>query len=184
MASRHFEARAHISAPRPKVFEFLDDHLRLVSHMSKSSWTMGGGRMVLDADSGEGRAVGSKLRLSGSAFGLGLQVVEVITERMPPQRKVWETVGAPRLLVIGNYQMGFELLPSDEGTEARIFIDYNLPTGFVSRLLGIALAGMYAKWCVTRMIDDTRIHFAGRCTGVGQGLLTILTSSSKSVLVR
>ena len=160
MAPRHYEARAHIAAPRPKVFEFLDDHVRLVSHMSKSSWSMGGGRMVLDADSGEGRAVGSKLRLSGRAFGIRLQVEEVITERTPPQRKVWETAGAPRLLVIGHYKLGFELLPAGDGTAARIFIEYDLPTGFVSRLLGVALSGMYAKWCVTRMIDDTRIHFA------------------------
>jgi hypothetical protein len=164
MAPRHFEARALIAAPRSKVFEFLDDHMRLVSHMSKSSWTMGGGRMVLDADSGEARAVGSKLRLSGRAFGIRLQVEEVIAERSPPQRKVWETAGAPRLMVIGNYKLGFELLPADDGTVARIFIDYDLPTGFFSRLLGIALAGMYAKWCVARMVDDTRIHFAaGSC---------------------
>lgn len=164
MASRHFEARAHIAAARPKVFEFLDDHVRLVSHMSKSSWTMGGGRIVLDADSGEGRAVGSKLRLSGRAFGIGLQVEEVITERTPPQRKVWETAGAPRLLVIGHYKLGFELLPASDGTEARIFIDYDLPTGFISRLLGSALGGMYARWCVTRMLDDARTHFAPGAT--------------------
>jgi hypothetical protein len=165
MEPRHFEARAHIAAPRPQVFEFLDDHVRLVSHMSKSSWTMGGGRMVLDADSGEGRTVGSKLRLSGRAFGIKLQVEEVITKRTPPQRKVWETVGAPRLLVIGHYKLGFELLPAGDGTEARVFIDYDLPTGFVSRLLGTALASMYAKWCVTRMIDDAGIHFAAGARG-------------------
>ena len=164
MSLRHFEARSHIAAPRPKVFEFLDDHMRMVSHMSKASWSMGGGRMVLDADAEQGRAVGSKLRLSGRAFGIRLQVEEVITERTPPQRKVWETVGAPCLLVIGYYKLGFELLPAGDGTAARTFIDYDLPTGFVSRLLGIALAGMYAKWCVTRMIDDARAHFSASAT--------------------
>jgi len=46
--------------------------------------------------SGFDGAVGSKLRLSGRAFGIGLHVEEVIIERMPPQRKVWETVGASR----------------------------------------------------------------------------------------
>ena len=164
MEPRHFEARAHIAAPRPQVFEFLDDHVRLVSHMSKSSWTMGGGAIMLDADSGEGRAVGSKLRLSGRAFGIELQVEEVITERTPPKRKTWETVGAPRLLVIGHYKLGFELLPAGDETVARIFIDYELPTGFVSRLLGIALGGMYARWCVTRMLDDARTRFAPSAT--------------------
>jgi hypothetical protein len=161
MGQRNFEAQTHISAPQAKVFEFLDDHVRLVSHMSKPSWTMGGGRMVLEADPAQGRAVGSKLRLSGRAFGIGLQVEEVITERVPPQRKVWETVGAPQLLVIGYYKLGFELRPEGNETAARIFIDYGLPTGFISRWLGAALAGMYAKWCVTRMIDDVRTHFSG-----------------------
>ena len=164
MSLRHFEARSHIAAPQPNVFEFLDDHLRMVSHMSKSSWSMGGGRMVLDADAEQGRAVGSKLALSGRAFGIRLLVEEVITERTPPQRKVWETVGAPRLLVIGYYKLGFELLPASDGTAARIFIDYDLPTGFISRLLGIALAGTYARWCVTRMIDDARAHFSASPT--------------------
>ena len=160
MGIRNLEARAHIAAPPAKVFEFLDDHQRLVSHMSKSSWSMGGGRMMLDADTGQGRVVGSRLRMSGRAFGIGLQVEEVITERIPPRRKVWETVGSPRLIVIGRYKLGFELLPDADGTAARIFIDYELPTGIFSRIGGAALADMYAKWCVNRMIEDARAHFA------------------------
>ena len=160
MGTRNLEARAYIAAPPVKVFEFLDDHQRLVSHMSKSSWSMGGGRMGLDADAGQGRVVGSKLRLSGRAFGIGLQVEEVITERVPPRRKVWETVGTPKLIVIGRYNLGFELLPDGDGTSARIFIEYELPTGIVSRIAGAALADMYAKWCVNRMIEGARVHFA------------------------
>ena len=164
MKRRHFEARARIAAPQPKVFEFLDDHGRLASHMSKSSWSMGGGRMSLEMDAERGRAVGSKLRLSGRAFGIGMRVEEVITERTPPQRKAWETVGAPQLLVIGYYKLGFELRPMGDETAARIFIDYDLPTGFISRLLGFALADMYAKWCVTRMLNDAFSRFAPGAT--------------------
>jgi len=121
---------------------------------------MGGGRMSLHADAAEGRAVGSKLRLSGRAFGIRLQVDEVITERVPPQRKVWKTHGAPRLLIIGSYELGFELLPDGDETVARIFIEYELPTGFISRLAGAAMADMYARWCVNRMIEDARVHFS------------------------
>lgn len=158
--TRSFEARARIAAGPMAVFEFLDDHRRLVSHMSKSSWTLGGGRMILVADAAQGRTVGSKLRLSGRAFGVGLQVDELITERVPPRRKVWATVGAPRLLIIGSYKLGFELLPDGDETTARIFIDYELPTGFLSRLAGVAFADVYAKWCVNRMIEDARAHFS------------------------
>jgi hypothetical protein len=158
--TRQFEARARIAASPTALFEFFDDHRNLVSHMSRSSWNMGGGRMSLDADAARGRAVGSRLRLSGRAFGMRLQVEEVITERVPPRRKVWKTLGAPRLLIIGSYELGFELLPDGDGTVARVFIEYELPTGFVSRLAGAAMADTYARWCVNRMIGDAREHFS------------------------
>jgi hypothetical protein len=110
------------------------------------------------------------MQLSGRAFGIGMQVEEVIIERTPPQRKVWETIGSPRLLIIGYYKLGFELLPVGDETGARVFIDYDLPTGFISRLLGAALADMYAKWCVTRMVDDALAHFApGRNASANAG---------------
>jgi hypothetical protein len=40
----HFESSAFVPAPIDGVFSYLDDHVRLASHMSKSSWMMGGGR--------------------------------------------------------------------------------------------------------------------------------------------
>ena len=44
--------------------------------------------------------------MNGRILGLKLSLDEVVTERDPPARKVWETVGVPRLLVIGPYRMG------------------------------------------------------------------------------
>ena len=38
-------------------------------------------------------------------------VEEIVTARQPPLRKVWRTIGVPRLLVIGEYRMGIEITP-------------------------------------------------------------------------
>jgi hypothetical protein len=42
--SDHFEQSAFVAAPADSVFAYADDPARLSSHMSKSSWMMGGGR--------------------------------------------------------------------------------------------------------------------------------------------
>ena len=42
---RHYEDSARILAPVQELFAYIDDHTRFSSHMSKSSWMMGGGTM-------------------------------------------------------------------------------------------------------------------------------------------
>ena len=160
MELRHYEATRLIPARAIQVFEFLDDHTRLVGHMSRPSWRMGGGYLALEADAAAGRAVGSVIRMHGKAFGIGLSVAEAITTREPPTAKEWRTIGTPRLLVIGAYRLGFGTKPVPGGTELRVYIDYEIPAGF-ARALKRSLAGMYARWCVTRMVDDALHHFAG-----------------------
>ena len=109
MFSDHFETSAFVAAPPDIVFAYADDPARLSSHMSESLWMMGGGRMEIELDAGRGQSVGSRIRLSGRVLGLELSLEEIVIERVPPQRKVWETTGSPKLLVIGQYRMGFEL---------------------------------------------------------------------------
>src|SRR2546425_438455 len=95
----HHATSAFVRAPVAEVFAHLDDHERLSSHMSQSSWMMGGGRMQIEFDESHGHRVGSRIRLSGKVFGLELSFEEVVTERNPPHRKSWETIGTPKLLV-------------------------------------------------------------------------------------
>ena len=85
--------------------------------------------------------------------------MEVVTEREPPRRKAWQTTGA-KLLVIGPYRLGFELAPEGARTRARVFIDYALPDGALTRWLGRLLGGIYARWCTERMAKDALAHFA------------------------
>lgn len=126
---------------------------------------MGGGSMTLETDAMHGRAVGSHLKLMGVVWGLHLWLEEVVTERIPPRRKVWETVGSPRLVVIGSYQMGFDIEGAERGSRLTVFIDYALPASGFGRWLGLVLGRSYANWCTTRMSHDAAEHFRQREAG-------------------
>lgn len=150
---RHKEAKAQLAAPPQAVFAHLDDQTRLASHMGKPSLMMGGGRMSYELDELKGQAVGSHIRMNGSAFGLHVSLEEVVTERTPPDCKAWRTIGYPKLIVIGLYEMGFEIDPIDGGSELRVWINYELPKGGLGRLFP-ALGDAYARWCVNQMVSE------------------------------
>ena len=152
MAIRHHESSRFLAAAPHDVFAFVDDHARFSSHMSESSWMMGGGRMSVELDQAKGHAVGSHIRVSGRVFGVDLYLDGVVTRRDPPTTKVWKTVGTPRLLVIGAYAMGIEITPEAAGSRLRVYIDYELPTGWASYWLGLLFGGFYARWCVDQML--------------------------------
>ena len=156
----HHESSGVVRTSVTRLFAHLDDHARLSSHMSKSSWMMAGGRMDTQVDEGHGQRVGSRIRIAGSVLGINVAVDEVVIERDSPRRKVWETTGVPRLLVIGPYRMGFEITPTDDAARLRVFIDYSLPAGSLSRWLGYLLGGYYARWCTERMVHDAARSFA------------------------
>lgn len=147
-------AIVEVSTPPERLFERLDDQTRLAAHMEKPSMMMLGGRMTYTFDDAGGRAVGSVIHMGGSILGVPLSVDEVVTEHAPPRRKVWETVGHPRLLGIGAYRMGFEIDPKGDGSALRVFIDYTHPASPTGRVLGRLFAKVYARWCVRRMAAD------------------------------
>lgn len=156
--TRHRQASVQVAATPERLFAHLDDQTRLAAHMARPSMMMGGGRMTYDFDERRGQAVGSHIRMGGRAFGLELFVDEVVTERIPPRRKVWRTVGRPRLIIIGDYEMGFEATPAPDGCALRVWIDYELAPAGPGRLVP-ALADAYARWCVERMASDARRTF-------------------------
>jgi hypothetical protein len=153
---RHYEEVRPIPASAADVFALIDDHTRLSAHMSKSSWMMGGGKMDIAVDEGGGRRVGSHIKLSGTAFGIHVALDEVVTAHEPPRRKAWETVGEPRLLIIGAYKMAVAITPQSSGSTLQVSIDYEPLRTF----LGVVFGDAYAKWCVRRMLNDAAAHFA------------------------
>jgi hypothetical protein len=106
--------------------------------------------------------------MSGRVFGVHLYLDEVVTQREPPARKVWETVGLPKLLVIGPYRMGFDVTAYGAESQLRVFIDYALPCSWPARWLGRVFGGYYARWCTQSMVDDAVNHFGPRPAGAIQ----------------
>lgn len=164
----HAESHEKLHGPIDRIYAHLDDHARLAAHMNKRSWRMGWSRMKLHVDDAAGRAAGSQIRLDGRVLGVALSLVEEITERTPPTRKVWATVGTPRLLVIGPYRMGFTLTPAGndvldgrpDDVTVSVFIDYALPDRGIPWLLGRIFGHKYARWCTGRMVTDAYAAFA------------------------
>lgn len=161
--SRHDECTVFVAGFPEEVFAFADDHSKFSAHMSGSSWMMLGSKMTTATDAERGQNVGSHITMTGNVLGIQLSLDEVVVERIPPWEKAWETVGTPRLLVIGAYRMGFRVLRHDRGAVLTVFIDYDLPANL--RWLGSLFGRMYARWCVKQMAVGVERHF-GRLEGV------------------
>lgn len=156
--SKHLEKSSLVAKDITSVFDFIDDHIKFSSHMNKSSWMMGGAKMTTEVDKDKGQKIGSHIKMGGKIMGFNLFLDEIVTERSRPTRKAWKTVGNPNLLVIGNYQMGVELVPENNKTKLKVFIDYDLPDG-ASKVLGVMFGNIYAKWCVDQMLNGVVDHF-------------------------
>jgi hypothetical protein len=157
----HEEAGGWVAAPAARLFDHLDDPMRLSSHMQQRSMAMMGTSMSMATDAQGGRALGSVIRMSGRVLGIPIGLTEVVVDREPPRRKAWEIVGEPHLLVIGRYRMGFQVEAADAASRLTVFIDYALPTPRTGRLLGRLLGRRYARWCCRRMVADAQAALAG-----------------------
>lgn len=156
--SRHYKERTLISGSPTEIFAYIDDHKRFSSHMSKSSWMMGGGKMDTILDEAKGQKMGSHIRLKGTVFGMAVYLDEIVTLHDPPNKKIWETVSDVQLYVIGHYRMTLELEARDNAhTQLQVSIDYDLPVKHT--WLGQMFGGFYAKWCVQQMNTGVRDYF-------------------------
>ena len=153
------ECEGVLDASPAESFAFLDDPSHLSFHMSNRSWMMVGSRMDIVTDDARGQRIGSRLHLGGTVLGMHLGVDAVIVDYDPPRRKRWETVGEPKLLVIGQYRMDLELRQRGEGTTLRSVLDYDLPQCGFPRFLGHVAGRFYARWCTRAIVRDAARHF-------------------------
>ncbi len=156
---RHYEDSVVLKTTADSVFAYADNFNNFSSHMNKSSWMIGGGMMETKTDEEKGQKVGSHIKMRGKVFGITLFLDEVVTQYEPPLRKAWQTVGDLSLLVIGNYELGFEINPENNNSKFKVYINYELPRSLRTRWLGFLFGGIYAKWCVKQMISGTKEHF-------------------------
>lgn len=159
---KHYEETALINSSASSIFAFADDHRNLSSHMNKSSWMMGGGKMETKVDVDKEKKIGSHITMTGDVFGFNLFLDEIITIHEPPYRKEWQTIGKINLLVIDHYALGFEIIPKATGSKLKVYINYNLPNSWKTQWLGFLFGRMYAKWCVRQMTHGVQEHFEKR----------------------
>lgn len=157
--SKHYEDSAFIPVNPTEVFAFADNHTNFSSHMNKSSWMMGGGKMETQVDEEKGQKIGSHIKMSGNILGIKLSLDEVVTIYKPPFHKEWQTVGKTNLLVIDHYKLGFEIKPEKAGAILKVYIDYGLPKSATTYLLGYFFGEAYARWCVKQMLKGSVNHF-------------------------
>src|SRR5262245_36058332 len=154
----HHVSTVTLHAPPGAAFAHLDDFKKLSAHMERSSARLMGSKMTITTDALGGRVLGSKVRMDGQVLGMRLSLEEVVTEREPPFKKAWQTIDA-KLLVIGQYRLGFDLSPSGHHWLLRVFIDYDLPHRGFARWLGKLLGKTYARWCTEQMANDAAARF-------------------------
>lgn len=149
---------AEIQAKLEVVFAYVDDIRNLGWHMTgRSSMAMMGSRLKLEILSDQPTGLGATYRYSGAVMGLSIDFSESVTKYLPPHEKVWRTIGEPRLLILASYEMrlGIEAL-SPSSARLTISISYGLPRSPFWRIVGLLLARPYSRWCLRRMLQDTR----------------------------
>ena len=80
----HAEAVCEVDARSSSVFEYIDRPELLSAHMARRSWQLAGASMAIETDAKGGRAVGSRIRLTGRMLGISLYVEGEVVQREPP----------------------------------------------------------------------------------------------------
>ena len=148
-----------IEAPSERVFAYVDDIRNLARHMSESrSMPMMGSKLKLEIMTPETTGVGALYRYSGRMMGLTIDFSETVTQYVAGREKAWRTIGEPQLLIIAGYEMRVLVEPISPGSSRlTISIDYELPRSGIWRALGWALGDTYSRWCLTSMVEGTKL---------------------------
>lgn len=149
---------ATIAAPAERVFGYVDDIRNLARHMSENrSMPMMGSKLKLEILTSNATDVGATYQYSGSMMGLMIDFSETVTKYVSGREKIWRTIGNPQLLIVESYEMRVVVEPLQANTaQLTISFDYDLPRSGMWRLIGRALAGSYARWCLDSMISGTK----------------------------
>ena len=145
-----------IHSPPQKVFAFMDDLSKTGMHMTENSMMMMGSKLMLEQLPGPCRGVGATFHWHGKVMGMPVDITETVTKWIEGQEKVWETIGQPKIIILGWYRMILKTKPSKEGTLASLQIDYTQPDGWFYKLLYFLLSRWYCNWCLNNMLNDTK----------------------------
>ena len=57
------------------------------------------------------------------------------------------------------FRSGFEIEADGNRSLLRVFIEYDLPASPLGHFFGLMFARPYARWCVSKMTEDSAVHF-------------------------
>ena len=148
----HFEQAIDIKARPQDVFAFVDDIHHTGWHMEKSSMPMMGGKMEVEILSKNRTGLGAAYRWTGRVLGMPIDFSETVVKYAKDKERVWRTIGEPKIIIIGHYEMGFKLTTIQRSTRLTIYISYELPKPLFGKFLGWLLSGWYSKWCLKKYV--------------------------------
>ncbi len=145
-----------IRASPEKVFEFMDDVRNMGMHMSRDSRAMMGSHLDLEMLSENTSGPGASYRWKGKVMGMTIDFTMVVTKWIKDIERVWETIGEPKVIVIGKYSMFLKLAPADGSTMTTLGISYEKPKDFFGKVLEFFLGKWYCNWCLNNMLHDAQ----------------------------
>jgi hypothetical protein len=144
-------------AARPEaVFSYADDIRNIGWHMTESSMPLMGSKLNVQIVSKNPTGLGASYRWYGKVMGLTIDFTETVTKWVRNKERVWSTIGEPQIIIIGNYEMWFNLEPAGAKTRLTFGIRYDLPRPLFWRLVGFLLGGPYSRWCLKNMCGDAK----------------------------
>ena len=149
------------SSPQ-KVFSFMDNLSKTGMHMSENSMMMMGSKLILEQLSGPLQGVGATFHWYGKVMGMSIDITETVTKWTENHEKIWETIGTPKIILLGWYRMILKTEPAKEGTLASLQIDYTPPSGLFHNILYFFLSHYYCNWCLNNMLNDSKKIFEKR----------------------
>lgn len=153
---RTFERIIEITGKPDSVFAFMDDIRNTGKHMTETSNAMMGNKLGIQWLSENKVGLGTKYRWTGKVVGMKMDFTVKVSKWIEGKEKVWGTTGDAKMIVIDWFEMYLVTTPNENGkTYARLGIYYTRHKG----LWGFLLGKWYSKWCVKRMLKDTKKHF-------------------------
>ena len=132
----------YIQSPE-QVFNCIDDLGVTGMHMTKSSAMMFGSKLVLEFLTAKHSGAGSKYKWNGKMMGWPMDFTVEVTKWIPPEEKIWETIGEAKLIIYSWYRMHLKITPVNNGVEACLSISYERPKDLFSKILSFLFADLW-----------------------------------------
>ena len=137
--------------------------------MSESSMMMMGSKLKLEQLSTNPSGVGAKYRWHGKMMGMTMDFSETVTKWQSPKIKEWEIIGEAKIIIMSWYRMWFEISPAENGTIAKISIQYLPPKQWYYKILSFFFANWYCNWCLNNMLNDTKKNLENKISTQAKG---------------